>query len=654
MSGSFPLEVEGCDDGSAVRLISFNDSRFQIPRKPIPYSHTTSAPHIISEPDTGYSKLKDAEGAETSRKAISIFHYWWFECLSCLFVLAALIAIISILLPHDGKPTPQWPYQTSINTVVAVFVNVLKFAMILVVAEGLSYRKWSWFGTYRSLHDLAKYDMASRGALGSFRLLYALRGRDWISCLGALLTIGALALDPFAQQLVQHFSCAIEDSSMQATIPRTNMYFETGKHLFAGYSTLPAAVQASINLGLYFNGTEQVPFNCPTGTCHFAQQYHSIAYCHSCADLTSKLAYNGSDMYSNWTLPSGLQLSSSLDTPAYFLMSGNGTTDVIEMIFNGGGGFETGAKPNASECAFSRNESFGCKGIGAASCSLFPCVQTYYATIENGNLTEQLVSNWTQFGMNPSSLTYNAANVACMSAEDRRNATDAGYIIEPDTEWLAYNTSIGAYGEGWSDGSNDDAIKGKISEQCLYEISMITTDALNYWFSSFFNGEEIEISAEDWPTGPSVVDTFYQSLLENVSLATIDRMFGNVADSLTVHIRQSGDRVESENASNPATGSVIRSDTCVRVHWGWLSYPIILALLTFVFFVSIIFGVRRRQSGGPGWKSSPLALVYHGLDETILDRCEHERLDNVEAMVKDAEELQVRLTRTRKGWKFTT
>lgn len=655
MSESFSSEeVARFGDSSAVQLTDFNDPRFTIPRKPISNSRTTFARYTSSEPDTAvheYSTLKNVEEAKISRKGTKVFHYWWFEYLSCFFVLAALIAIISTLLPHDGKPTPQWPYQTSINTVVAVFINILKFSMILVVAEGLSHRKWAWFGSPRLLHDLAKYDMASRGALGSLRLLYALRGRDWISCLGALLTIGALALDPFAQQLVQHFSCAIEDPSMQATIPRTNMYFERGPHLFAGYSALPAAVEASINLGLYFGGTEEVPFSCPTGTCHFAEQYHSMAYCHSCTDLTSEIIYNGSNMTMNWTLPSGLQLSSSLDIPTYFVMGGSIMQNGTEMIFRNAG-YGAG-NPKSSDCASSKNESFGCEGVGAASCSLLPCVRTYRATIENGNLTEQVISKWTQFGTGYSS-THSAANIACMSTEDRQNATDAGYIIEPGTEWLAYNTSIGAYGEGWTDGFGEPTIKGIISTECLYEIAAITTNALDYWFSAFFSGEEIRKSAEDWPTGPSVVDTFYQSLSQSANLATVDRMFGNIADSLTVHIRQNGDRVQSVNSSNPATGSVIRSDICVRVQWGWLSYPIILTLLTFVFFGSIIFGVTRRQDGGPGWKSSPLALIYYGLDETILNQCEHRRLDDIEDMVKTAEQLQVRLTQTEKGWKFTT
>jgi len=79
--------------------------------------------------------------------------------------------------------------------------------------------------------------------------------------------------------------------------------------------------------------------------------------------------------------------------------------------------------------------------------------------------------------------------------------------------------------------------------QCLYEIAVITIRALDYWSSSFFKGTEIKAGAEDWPTGPSMVDIFYENLLENAGLAAIDRIFGNIADSLTVHIRQGGDRV---------------------------------------------------------------------------------------------------------------
>jgi hypothetical protein len=57
---------------------------------------------------------------------------------------------------------------------------------------------------------------------------------------------------------------------------------------------------------------------------------------------------------------------------------------------------------------------------------------------------------------------------------------------------------------------------------------------------------------------------------------------------------------------------------------------------------------------GPGWKSSPLVLVYHGLEEKTLDQYELERLDDIESMVKAAEQLQVRLVQTQKGWELVS
>jgi hypothetical protein len=70
------------------------------------------------------------------------------------------------------------------------------------------------------------------------------------------------------------------------------------------------------------------------------------------------------------------------------------------------------------------------------------------------------------------------------------------------------------------------------------------------------------------------------------------------------------------------------------------------------FFVSIIVGVRRPQCGGPGWKYSPLALVHHGFEKKILDQYENEKFDDIEAMIKASEELQVRLAWTQKGWEL--
>ena len=63
--------------------------------------------------------------------------HWWLEIGACFLFLISLIAIIVTLYPYQGKPLPQWPYQISINSVISVYVVVLKASIVFVIAEGL-------------------------------------------------------------------------------------------------------------------------------------------------------------------------------------------------------------------------------------------------------------------------------------------------------------------------------------------------------------------------------------------------------------------------------------------------------------------------------------------------------------------------------------
>ena len=63
---------------------------------------------------------------------------WWLEILCLCVVNAALLAIIVTLSTHNDRPLPEWPYKVSVNTLVAVYVVILKGAMLLIVTEGTS------------------------------------------------------------------------------------------------------------------------------------------------------------------------------------------------------------------------------------------------------------------------------------------------------------------------------------------------------------------------------------------------------------------------------------------------------------------------------------------------------------------------------------
>lgn len=75
----------------------------------------------------------------------------------CVLAIAALLAIVAVLYPYQNRPLPQWPYGISTNTIIAIFAAIAKSAMLLVVAEGISQLKWTWFHRRRPLQDLARF-----------------------------------------------------------------------------------------------------------------------------------------------------------------------------------------------------------------------------------------------------------------------------------------------------------------------------------------------------------------------------------------------------------------------------------------------------------------------------------------------------------------
>src|ERR1700722_1247294 len=142
-----------------------------------------------------------------------------------------MAAVIAIVYPHQNLPLPKWPYNISINSLLAVILVVMKAAMLLITAEGLSQLKWAWFKRRRTLQDLTRHDNASREPFGSLLLLWTLRSRNIVASISAFVTLAALAIDPFAQQVVRYYQCSIPIPKVNATIPRTNVYQEMGFHL---------------------------------------------------------------------------------------------------------------------------------------------------------------------------------------------------------------------------------------------------------------------------------------------------------------------------------------------------------------------------------------------------------------------------------------
>jgi hypothetical protein len=68
-----------------------------------------------------------------------------------------------------------------------------------------------------------------------------------------------------------------------------------------------------------------------------------------------------------------------------------------------------------------------------------------------------------------------------------------------------------------------------------------------------------------------------------------------------------------QTANDTVNGTVIAEESYVRVRWQWIILPAFLELASLALLVLTIIHSRREDV--PLWKSSALALIYHGSDE---------------------------------------
>ena len=96
---------------------------------------------------------------------------WKLEILAVMLAVGFLAAIFITLSHFDGQNVPRWPVSLNLNSLVAIYATILRALLLFAIAEILSQEKWYWFTRPRPLRNLDDFDRASRGALGSAKLL---------------------------------------------------------------------------------------------------------------------------------------------------------------------------------------------------------------------------------------------------------------------------------------------------------------------------------------------------------------------------------------------------------------------------------------------------------------------------------------------------
>ena len=113
-----------------------------------------------------------------------------------------MVCVMAILVKMKDQPLSNWTFFLSLPATVAVFITLAKSTTIFSVAACIGQYKWLYFrSAARSLHDLDLFEDASRGPIGSIRLLTS---TQWgLASIGAVATILALGFDAFVQQVIK-------------------------------------------------------------------------------------------------------------------------------------------------------------------------------------------------------------------------------------------------------------------------------------------------------------------------------------------------------------------------------------------------------------------------------------------------------------------
>ncbi|KAK8225842.1 hypothetical protein HDK90DRAFT_68222 [Phyllosticta capitalensis] len=585
------------------------------------------------------------------------FH-WTIEILSCIFAAIILVALVSILaIYHDG-PQPNWPHPISINTIIAIFTVAFKALLLKPVVEGLSQFKWLWFSRPKELSDLELFDQATRGPWGSACLLYdslIKLEKRYLAIFGALLIIVALAIDPLSQGIVRYFSCAIPSLNTVAQIPRTNNYTTVGAYISTESFQLDAPMTVAVYTGLLDPPTaSSVQIQCPTGNCTFPSAtdgatFSSMSMCSSCDNITAMIISEESPKQDKkWTLslPSGVRLDEWL-TSSHLSGTVLNATGVANkgmesfafeaLMLQADESCKTNNKDHSYPCSshgHSRRKSF------AIRCSLEPCVKTYHANVSRFDYQETCLKSERLGPYSHSAVLANKTTLRkgtwedCKPSKEETRTNTFQYQKRTTDDYTTWNFTL------------EEPLW--YPPDCVWVFGYNANRTIRRFLYSQLEGS-VSIAAK--AAEPSSELLWMKNLWRNgtADMNTVHASMEGLALAMTSQMRQSPDPTEKLRF---VTGTVYDSVTCVEVRWIWLLYPFIALFLTVIFLALAIFqGRATHQPWHNDWKSSSLALLFHGLEPETREK--YGPVPKQKDMIEAAEKIRVQLVQGEEGWRFS-
>lgn len=497
-----------------------------------------------------------------------------------------------------------------------------------------------------------------------------------------------MGIDPTVQQTIVVRTRHVE-AAQEARIPRAQSFtqYDTSIADAATGDFQPSAALAGLAYsGIFFNSSQlgraslDVVPTCPTGNCTFPE-FQSLAACSSCQSLTyavNKQCNAASRMDGNdtttWTLctfslPNGLQLNLttmelSTGPPVNSDYEGEtiAATTLLPLVdaTEYGGGNQTTTFTNLSAPSTSNLDARGgsflnitvLNGIAtydqmtvdASQCSLRWCVNTYEAKVINGNFSERLVRSWrndsAQWDLDDSFAGPELTGYRPLELKPpTTNTTQSGFVVFSDPQRILSN---------W------------LSQKFTFSDSRALIAKQSPTGIAYYYQPDVTSSFKYIPGGFNYLVPFLD-LRRNLRMLGLAEVSTNLAKAITTYLRTLDIREQTTPppgsnwqpieydvvGAGPAIGTSYTVQVYIEIRWAWLAFLGSILVLTILFFVLTVAQSARHSV--PVWKSSPLALLFHGLEPS-----KHQRIDlqSIAEMERCARTVRVRTNETRSGVRF--
>ncbi|KAF4948853.1 hypothetical protein FGADI_9343 [Fusarium gaditjirri] len=582
---------------------------------------------------------------------------WLWETLSLLLALGLLIATIVIPAQNNNRVLKPWPYDISLNTIIAILSTFMRASMLLVVAELIGQMGWNAVQKPRPVSDLHHFNNASRGILGAMKLFWTVPPR-LTSIVAALVVIISPAITPFAQQSVSTVPCPriVEDAQASLPIshyvPSVNSSFRTSA---AGFHITGDMKVAMMNGLVNPAGKDTaIAATCSTGNCTFASNsqgitHSSVAMCSACIDTSefielevSNNTSNGTNGYFgdvyNYTLPNGQWIQAvvlsqvmvlsgdldwALDTPDsnFAQLAKVAISNLTTLSFTQHGCNVTDSLH--ATCPEDRLTSKTPKDLRfqnaiASSCALYPCIKKYHAKVDKGSLIEKVVDE--------QPIDYNRAT---------NNITGDRVGVQTPCTIDGKEYSLANFSQTRSPSDSEtivpvDGTNYTVPHQCVYTLTFRYRQALAAFIeNTLFNTVCLANIGGGSKNQLDCGDQWWLPPLYNSTFEGLDAAFDLFATAVTNNFRKQGVKGRYLKGTDKASGQATEMAICTVFDWRWVLLPAgLMAITMLLLIVAVVQGFTNP--GMPVWKTSILPLLFYGpnvvgqTQETDLDDLQKE------------------------------